>query len=354
MLWGLTVLVTYWPVIGSAGEESPSSTPALSVVSRTISLDRDHWQYWQVDYRVRNDSAATLIVPPAETSAKVEGWVSNSRVAGHATPRRSSVTASGSSGLTGVAEIIPSSDESLRCRERATIQVWNADLGETPPDPISKAGLRPVATQEQPVVEIAPGGLARVRLRLAHEHFLYGPYNALLGPRTLELRLGAARLCDSLPLDRERRVARMPIAWPPSPPADLLDTRVFVSAPDSLHLEAQTPGKQSHRYPERPVRYATRMRLRFWYLIATGTEGECRARIAQYKDSPTSWKTLPDGEVEVYLTTVGRWTRVERTFHTEPDATSLSLDFRIVGADVGELWIDDVSLEPIGDDAEGP
>jgi hypothetical protein len=48
------------------------------------------------------------------------------------------------------------------------------------------------------------------------------------------------------------------------------------------------------------------MRLRFWYLIAPGTEGECRARLGQYKDTPTTWKVLTEGTHEQYLTTVGR------------------------------------------------
>jgi hypothetical protein len=51
---------------------------------------------------------------------------------------------------------------------------------------------------------------------------------------------------------------------------------------------------------------------------------------------------------------VGRWVHVERIFRTEPEATTLALDFRIVGADVGELWIDDVLLEPVGAGPEGP
>ena len=87
----------------------------------------------------------------------------------------------------------------------------------------------------------------------------------------------------------------MPKAGWPAPPEDRRDTRLFVSGPDSLHLEAHIPGNQYYRFPERPVRYGTKMRLRFWYLIASGTEGECRARIAQYKDTPTAWKVLSDG-----------------------------------------------------------
>ncbi len=85
------------------------------------------------------------------------------------------------------------------------------------------------------------------------------------------------------------------------------------------------------------------MRLRFWYLIAEGTEGQCLARVAQYRDTPTAWKVLAEGAHEECLTTVGRWVKVERVLRTEPDATTLALDFRISNSDIGEMWIDDVS-----------
>jgi len=188
-----------------------------------------------------------------------------------------------------------------------------------------------------------------VRLRLEHQHFLYGDYDPLLGLRAVELRLGAATLNDPVvPMDREQYLAQPKATWP-VPPEDRRDTRHYVSGPDSLHLEAHIPGNQYYRFPERAVRYGTKMRLRFWYLIAAGTEGECRARIAQYKDTPTAWKVLTDGAHEEVLTTVGRWVKVERIFRTESEATTLALDFRICGgAEVGEMWVDDVSLEPVG------
>ena len=91
------------------------------------------------------------------------------------------------------------------------------------------------------------------------------------------------------------------------------------------------------------------MRLRFSYLIAAGTEGECRVRVAQYKDTPTSWRMLNDAGFEKCLKVVGRWTQVEHVFTTDAEATTLALDFRIAGdTDIGEMWIDDVSLEPVG------
>jgi hypothetical protein len=95
------------------------------------------------------------------------------------------------------------------------------------------------------------------------------------------------------------------------------------------------------------------MRLRYWYLIAPGTEGECHARISQHRDA-SIWKALPEGEYEQCLKTVGRWVRVERIFRTEAEATTLMLEFRIVGSDVGEMWVDDVTLEPLDEGIEGP
>ena len=55
------------------------------------------------------------------------------------------------------------------------------------------------------------------------------------------------------------------------------------------------------------------------------------------------------GGFEEVLETVGRWTKVERVVRAESEATTVALDFRIVQeTNVGEMWIDDVSLEPIG------
>jgi hypothetical protein len=200
---------------------------------------------------------------------------------------------------------------------------------------------------------LAPGEKVNVRLRLEHQHVLYGDYDPLLGIQNIELVLGANTFRDQVPLDREHYLAQPRYTWP-EPPDGRRDTHHFVSAPDSLHLEAHTPGHQSYSYPERPVRYGTKMRLRFWYMIAAGTEEECRVRLSQYKDTPTSWRPLPGGGFEQVLETVGSWTKVERIIRTEPEATSAALDFRLVGeTNVGEMWIDNVSLEPLGTSSPG-
>jgi hypothetical protein len=194
---------------------------------------------------------------------------------------------------------------------------------------------------------LGPLDTIHVRLRIDHDHILYGDYDPLLGMRTVELRFGALVIHDVVPLDREYYLAQPKYSWP-EPPDDRRDTRHFVSAPDSLHLEADVPGHQSYRFQERPVRYNTKMVLRFWYLIAAGTEGEPRVRIAQNKDTPLFWRQLHEATIEEQLTTIGRWTKYERVIQTEPEATRLILEFKITGeAEIGEMWIDDVSLEAL-------
>ncbi len=145
-------------------------------------------------------------------------------------------------------------------------------------------------------LSLAPGGIVHVRLRLEHHHVLFGDYDPLLAVRQVEITLAGATVRDLVPLDREQYLAQPRFAWP-EPPEDRRDTRHSVSGPDSLHLEAHIPGHHYYRYPDRPVRYGTPMRLRFSYLVAAGTEGECRVRVAQYKDTPTSWRMLNERRV---------------------------------------------------------
>lgn len=329
--------------------QAPSASPGggtLTVVERSITQDQGGWL---IAYRLRYQGGAGMVVTPTEVLAKVEGWVSNSRVAAHSAPRFSSMVISGASGLAATSELVSSADEAHRCRERAVVQVWTEDPSagqDTPAPPTVSVAGRVAAAEKQPVLSVAPGSMVRARVRLEHLHFLYGDYDPLLGNRTLDVQIGGASFHDALPLDREQYLALPRFAWPAAP-AEFRDTRHFLSAPESIRVEAHVPGNQYFRFPEHPVRYNTRMRLKFAYYIAGGTEGECRARVAQYKDTPTAWKVLSDGGFEECLTKVGRWVKVEKVFCTEREATTLALDFRITGAEVGAMWIDDVSLEPV-------
>jgi len=361
--WNHLVIATAACVLSTPPVLAIRMSPArstLALVARTVTQDQGAWV---IDYRLRHTGQTGVIITPEEFGVKVEGWVSNSRVASHAVPRWSSLVVSRSLELSAVSEVNGAVEESQRCRERLVVSVWTEDQGQARPSPGARAGVGSAASptgvlmSAEPAtvlpLSLGPGATMRVRLRLEHQHILYGDYDPLLAVRAVELTLGSAAVRDLVPLDREQYLAQPKFTWP-EPPEDRRDTRHAVSGPDSLHLEADIPGHQSYRYPERPVRYNTKMRLRFWYLIAAGTEGQCCVRVAQYKETPTSWRMLHAGDFEQCLKTIGRWTKVERTVQTESEATTLALEFKIVGEiEVGEMWIDDVSLEPVGGAAPG-
>src|SRR5206468_5820946 len=102
----------------------------LAIVERVLAQDQGDWQ---VDYCLKNDGPAPLVLPPAEVYARVEGWLSNSKVAVHANPRRSECTIDGASGPVGTAEVIPSPDESQRCRERVVLRLRAGQAPENAP-----------------------------------------------------------------------------------------------------------------------------------------------------------------------------------------------------------------------------
>lgn len=371
----------------AASRTSPSPSSSLLQVSRAVAQDQGAWV---IDYRLRHTGTTGMVIAPEEITARVEGWVSNSRVPSHAVPRRSLLDVRRGPEYCAVCNVITAVDEAHRCREKLIVTTWAEDncpcrartsasapdkkknqarAGVAPgqcADDAARAGVAAAARPSEPApipgpcgpsaglpMSIPPGGLVHVRLRLEHQHVLYGDYDPLLGVRHVEISLAGATVRDVVSLDRERYLAQPRSVWP-EPPEDRRDPKHAVSGPYSLHLEAHIPGRHYYRYPDRPVRYGTPMRLRFAYLIAAGTEGECKVRVAQYKDTPASWKPLNHAGFEKCLDTIGRWTRFEQVFTTDAEATTLALDFRIAGdTDVGEMWIDDVSLEPVGCPGQG-
>lgn len=197
-------------------------THSLSVLSRAYAQDQGAWN---LDYRVRIDGPHGLILVPSDVSARVEGWVSNSRVSGHSAPRFSSATLSGPEAPAGFADLIKGSDESKNCRERLVVQVWPESNTPTP--------LPASQVSHRSPLSLAPGAVLCARIRLEHDHAIFGDYDPLLGLRTLELQLGPVSMRDSLPLDREQYLAQGKGNWS-EPPPERRDARMFISRPDRI------------------------------------------------------------------------------------------------------------------------
>ena len=348
----LLLVATSSFVVSFAIEVKSISSSSLILISRTVTQDQGAWV---ADYRLRNTVRTGIIATPEAFKLKVEGWVSNSRIASHAVPRWSSLLLAVGDDFVAFSNIINTVDESQRCRERMLIAIRSEKYWQPDNHSIVKntylsesSTLLPIAAGSVPIppLSIGPGDILHLRLRLEHQHSLYGDYDPLLGIRTIELTLGKSVFEDILPLDREQYLAQPNCTWP-EPPEEYRDRRHFLSPPDSLRIEAGARGHRSYRYPECPVRYNTKMKLQFSYLIAAGTEGECRLHIGQNKDTPLAWRQLHEASFEERLNTIGYWTKYEHIVHTEAEATRLILEFKITGdSSVGEMWIDNVSLAP--------
>jgi hypothetical protein len=265
-----------------------------------------------------------------------DAWVSNSASKPHIAPRRSQTRFALSESSAVHTTVISSQNERQRCRERVSLAISSGEQPITDPTP-AKINFLPL--------RLSPGQILWLYLALDHEHFLYGTYDPLLGERKVDVQLGPCRLVDSIPLETEQAPATPAIKLG-APPKERMDSRQFRSAPDSLYLAADVPGYQYFRFDDMPVRYGTQFKLSFWYLIAIGTEGSCHARIMEYQDTPNAWYRL-EGGFDEPMTTQGRWRYFEQTFTTGGETTTMALDFRIVGANVGEIWIDDIELVPL-------
>jgi hypothetical protein len=315
--WACLILLLTTPAPGEA---------AYSIVSRVATQEQGSWR---IDYVVRSTVVNEL--GAGDVGVRVRGLVSNSRVASHGISRPLDVTTDSITG-DGVAPVIPSEREDLRCVERVKIRAW-ADGDDEP-------GLEDVPHR----VRISPNQPIRIRILLVHDHFLYGAYDPLLGIRRLDLRLGIETIRDEVSIDHEQYFACPRDFWE-TVPDEHKDTTRFVSSPDSLLLDASLPGCQYFRFPERKVRYGSVVTLSFSYWIARGTEGDFKVRVAQYRESPGAWQVLSKGAAENVLKGVGRWVKFEKSFVTESEATTMAVDFRIANAEIGEVWIDDLRLD---------
>jgi hypothetical protein len=336
-----------------------------AVAGRSVGLERGpSGLCWRLEYRLRNIGPEETTIEPADLAVSVTGAVSNSAVPGHERSRPSRVEVKGGFARTATCEVLASTDEASRCRERLIMKAWLPGRG---PRPVL-AEVREQADRETgkekdgeagaaTPLRVAPGGELAVWAWLEHEHPLHGPSYALLGSRAIEFQIGAEDIRDRVALDRPRPLPATELAasWPPRPPDEMIDARVFLTAPESLHLEVNVPGKQSHRFPDyRTVRPGGRVLLRFWYLKAPGTDAQAQVRVTQYRDLPRSWRTLHEGEVIEELPLTGRWARVERLVRVEPEATSLAIEARLIGGMTGDLWLDDISIDPMDITLAGP
>src|ERR1700733_6945329 len=135
----ITALAWVFAASPSLAIDGSSVRGALSLVNRGVTQDQGAWV---VDYRLRYTGKTGVIVNPEKIAVKVEGWVSNSRVASHALPRWSSLVVSRGPDLSAISEVVAAADEAHRCRERLIVSVWTEDQRPFRTDPGAPHGAK--------------------------------------------------------------------------------------------------------------------------------------------------------------------------------------------------------------------
>ena len=356
-----------------------SENPLFSTERLTPSQINGRWCIpYELTYNKKDKPF--FVFNPQNLKIKYDSWVANSALPKHSVARRSQAEWNITERNPIITNVIPSLNEGQRCCEKILVVCLPEGLKDSVYEALNSdkdlyQSLSGIRYQE---LTLQYGQRVYLYLLLDHDHFLYGTYDPLLGTRDIEisykketpytqiaqtfLQEEEHEQQDEYPytllfkdeikeLEQELNPAQPEVKLS-TPVNERMDTRQFRSAPDSLYIAADIPGYQYFRFDDMRIKRGTRFNVSFWYLIAVGTEGTCHARIMEYQDTPNAWYRL-EGGFDEQLPLHGRWQKFgQKTFTALDDTTTIALDFRIIGANVGEMWIDDLELVPIYKDNE--
>ncbi|MEK7114952.1 MAG: hypothetical protein AAB847_01150 [Patescibacteria group bacterium] len=317
----MNMLILYYLIV--------SQPPQLILLDRRISQENSTWN---IVYKIKYCGEEKIELLGPDIDFEYKAWVSNSSCPPHIISKKIAMKINLSEINSAQTTVIANSNDRNRCQERINAS-FSLNLEENPFK--NKIYWIPL--------KLAPQQEFWCYLKIQHEHFLYGTYDPLLGERDIKIRLGNIYFLDKIPLEQENYSAQPKITLSKIPD-ERKDTRQFRSTPDSLCLTADVQGFQYFRFDDLPVKYGSELKLSFYYLIAIGTEGSCNVRVMEYQDTPSAWYRL-DGGFDEQLIIEGRWKYFEQIFTLGKETTTIAIDFRITGANVGEMWIDDIILE---------
>ncbi len=321
----------WWLLLSPLRIENPSYSHRLILIRRQASQEGGQWN---IIYKLKYCGEESIELLGQDIDLEYEAWVANSALPPHTIPKKSAVKFSLAEINSAQNVIIDNSNDRYRCKERISIAFSTNQKSE---EKQFKGKMYWIPLRLNPQQEFW------CYINLAHEHFLYEKYDPLLGERRLKIRFGKYYFFDIIPLNQEHYSAQSDVRLSKIPD-ERLDIRQFHSAPDSLYLATDIPGFQYFRFDDAPVKYGSQLRLSFYYLIAHGTDGHCHARVMEYQDTPNAWYRL-NGAFDEQLAGQGHWRKFEQIFCVSNNTTTIALDFRIVEANIGEMWIDDVILE---------
>ena len=300
--------------------------------------------------------------------------------------------------------VISSPDKSKQCEEKIEVEVLVLDINNLAIQkmrkeksiipkfvplkrgepltltPTNKADSSPNADL---IHELNLENVFKVKVRISHEHDVYGPIDPLLGERTMTATIGPGRIYDIFFLDREVSpliiIPKLELTKTlDGKEEDLFsnfkDTHYYHSAPDSIHLAADERGMWQLRFSDIPVRYGTKVKLVFWYAIAKPSEGVYMTSITEYNDSKSSGQVIEDAGFQEILWTddpkidipqeaskeeadeitkraflsqpkQGQWHRFEKEITLTRRTTTIAVQVAAYSSYNGKAWVNDLNKE---------
>ena len=299
----------------------------LIKTSREVRQDKGTWV---VSYKLRSPFGEEAFVRRSDVVMTLAGTASNSAVPGDGVCREFRIIASDaekSPGNFGRHAIHLDESDARSCRMAIRVEMGDKDAAV-----------------------ISPGRDLDLRIFFEHNHFVYGIWEPILGNWSLGVDMGEFQFRDRLKLDMAER-ARPDLAI--NVGEGSRDETYSKSAVNSVYFASHDPCKNNVSVNNIPVRYGTKLRFSFRYLVAVGTEGEPCVELRQETDVGNMWKRIYDADMTIVLTTVGKWHEYSGIINVDGSGSLLDVRFRLASSDVGEVWISDLQLKEVGFSASG-
>src|SRR4051812_5622377 len=100
-----------------------ANPPTWKIAEKSAVADKGNWE---INYKLKNSTNKPITVLSEKLNFNLEGWVSNSIVPNHGTPRYSKMRVVGWD-YDHKIDLYASQDEDLRCQEKISLTFWKDD-----------------------------------------------------------------------------------------------------------------------------------------------------------------------------------------------------------------------------------
>jgi hypothetical protein len=209
-------------------------------------------------------------------------------------------------------------------------------------------------------------GVNSVTIKMIHDHNPYGKYQPLLGKFHINIKNKQGLVYqDDFTLDKCKTVHDLPWKFDLEKPKSWRGNSLAESKLEKAYLDDRMKGSiyissdsDRHRrfeIEEIPVKYSTRKKISFWYILDLDNNLNTSFIVKEYKtdNQSNNW----EGSYRTMLSKYRGWHRFEYILKTKADTASLDLLFGLEYVDMnnfddgfGHAWFRDFKIENVDGD----